>query len=90
MHWPPEKDKPETQRKRILQLAKSVYPRGVVVFDESWIGGKVIKLRIDDADSGNMVAGPSGEYMPSEIADMSDDQVKRMLESLPRKASRAT
>ena len=87
MDWPPEKDKPEIQRARIEKLAKSVYPNGVVVFDESWMRGKIIRVRIDDAESGRMIAGPSGEYDSSEIADMSDHQVKQMLESLPRKSS---
>ena len=87
MEWPPEKDKPEIQRARIEELAKGVYPNGLVRFDPSWIGGKTIKLRIDDPDSGKMVAGPSAEYESSEISDMSDIQVKQMLQSLPRKAS---
>ncbi len=87
MKWPPEKDNPEIQRARIEELAKSVYPNGVVRFDQSWIGGNIIKLRIDDADSGRMVAGPSAEYESSEISDMSDMQVKQMLQSLPRKGT---
>ena len=87
MEWHSEKDEPEILRARIEEIAKSVYPNGIVRFDESWIGGKIIKLRIDDPDSGKMVAGPSAEYESSEISDMSDIQVKQMLQSLPRKAS---
>ncbi len=85
MEWPPKKDKPEVQHARIKELAKSIYPNGVVVFDDSWVGGKVIKIRIDDTDSGKMLAGPSGEYESSEIADISDNELKQMLQSLPRK-----
>lgn len=86
MGWPPEKDKPEVQRTRIRELARSVYPNGTVVFDESWVGGRIIKIRIDDAESGKMIAGPSGEYTSSEIADMSDHELKQMLQSLPQKS----
>ncbi len=88
MKWTPEKDNPEIQRARIEELAKSVYPNAVVRFDQSWVGGKTIKLRIDEADSGRMVAGPSPEYESSEISDMSDMQVKQMLLSLPRKLTK--
>jgi hypothetical protein len=85
MGWPPEKDNPEVQRARIRALATEVYQNGTVVFDESWFGGKTIKIRIDDRQSGKMIAGPSGEYDSSEIADMSDNQLVQLLESLPRK-----
>lgn len=86
MEQPLNKDKPEVQRTRIIELTRTVYPNGVVIFDESWIGGKIIKIRIDAAPRGRMIAGPSAEFECSEIADMSDNELKQMLQSLQLKS----
>jgi len=56
-----------------------------VVFDEGWVRQSAIRIRIDDIESGRIIAGPSGEYMPSEIADMSDQQVTQMLQAISKK-----
>jgi len=88
MDWPPAKDKPERQRARISAMVKAIHPDCVATFDESWIGGTVIKFRVDNAESGRMVAGPSGEYESSEVADMSDQELERIIRSLPKRQPR--
>lgn len=81
MEWPPAKDKPEVQRARIVALAKEIYPNGTVVFDEKQ-PRSFIRFRIDDTQTGTILTSAYPEYLSSELADKSDDQLRALLRAV--------
>ena len=75
------KDDPRMQRERIRKLATAVFPKFVVVFDDSqpytWI-----RFRFDEANIGTMIGSPSGHFHVSEIADWSDEKLCSYMQAL--------
>lgn len=76
-----KKDDPLVQRARIRKIAED-HCRGVeVIFDDSqpvnWI-----RFRLDDPMTGRILGTPSGYYHASEIADMSDEILWKLVAAL--------
>ena len=75
------KDDPIVQRARIREIAETSCVGVEVVFDDgqpiNWI-----RFRLDDSVSGKILGTPSGYYHASEIADMSDDAIERLIKAL--------
>jgi|SRR5208337_4706745 len=78
---PEGKDDPILQRARIREIAEAACVGSEVVFDDgqpiTWI-----RFRLDDLKSGRILGTPSGYYHVSEIADMSDDAIEKLIRAL--------
>jgi transcriptional regulator with XRE-family HTH domain len=78
---PENKDDPLVQRARIRKIAEAHYQRVEVIFDDSqpinWI-----RFRLDDPTTGRILGTPSGYYHASEIADMSDETIRKLVTAL--------
>ena len=69
----PKKDTYDFQRARIIRIVEELAPGKKVVFDEE---NTLIRFRIRDEGSGIDLTQPSGEWIPSVLADKSDDWLR--------------
>ena len=76
-----EKDDPGIQRERIERIVKEMEPNAVVTFDGDTMPS-ILKWRVTHGPSGTVLLESSGDRMASEIADISDRQLKALLKSL--------
>jgi hypothetical protein len=74
-----EKDTYHFQRARVMRIAEESAPGKTVEFDES---ATLIKFRIRDNTLGVNLTEPSGEWFPDELADKSDDWLRKFIKQL--------
>lgn len=74
-----ENDTYEFQRERIIRIVRELAPGKKVEFDEA---STLLKFRVVDATLGIPLTGVSGEWIPSELADKSDDWLKTFIKQL--------
>jgi len=74
-----EKDSYHFQRARIERIAGELAPGESVEFDEA---STFIKFRIRDNFLGVNLTEPSGEWLPSELADKSDGWLRAFIKQL--------
>jgi hypothetical protein len=75
----PEKDTYKFQRARIERISQEMAPGKTVEFDEAVT---VIKFRIRDTAAGINLTEPSGVWFPDELADKSDDWLRKFIKQL--------
>lgn len=67
------------QRERVTRICNELAPGKLVEFDET-IG--FIKFRVRDEELRVDLTEPSGEWLPSVLADMSDNQLRALIKKL--------
>ena len=75
----PERDSYQFQRARIEGIVAELAPGKTVEFDEALT---FIKFRVRDNTLGVNLTEPSGEWLPSELADKSDDWLRDYIKQL--------
>jgi hypothetical protein len=74
-----EKDGYWFQRERINRICNELAPGKLVEFDEA---STFIKFRVRDSFLRVDLTEPSGEWVPSVLADYSDDQLRNFIKQL--------
>jgi hypothetical protein len=74
-----EKDTYKFQRARIERISREMAPGKAIEFDET---ATVIKFRIRDMVAGVNLTEPSGDWFPDELADKSDDWLRKFIKQL--------
>jgi hypothetical protein len=74
-----DKDSYAFQQKRLARITEEIAPGKKVEFDDSIT---LIKFRVSDPVSGTVLTGASGQWLPSELADKSDDWIKTFIRQL--------
>jgi hypothetical protein len=75
----PEQDGYWFQRRRLTRICNELAPGKSVEFDEA---STFIKFRIRDSVLKVDLTEPSGEWVPSVLADYSDDQLRSFIKQL--------
>lgn len=74
-----EKDSYQFQRARIERIVGELAPGKTVEFDEA---STLIKFRVRDNTIGVNLTEPSGEWLPSQLADKPDDWIRGFIKQL--------
>jgi hypothetical protein len=74
-----EKDSYQFQRARIERIVAELAPGKTLEFDEA---STLIKFRVRDSTLGVNLTEPSGEWLPGELADKSDDWLRAFIRQL--------
>ncbi|HLJ26502.1 MAG TPA: hypothetical protein VKY85_07315 [Candidatus Angelobacter sp.] len=72
-------DTHEFQKERIIRIVDEMAPGKVVEFDDA---STFIRFRVRDPFLNINLTEVSGEWIPSELADKSDDWLRRFINSL--------
>jgi hypothetical protein len=75
----PGKDTYVFQKARVTRICNELAPGKLVEFDE---GNSWIKFRVRDDVLGVNLTEPSGEWIPSQLADKSDDWLRTFVKKL--------
>jgi hypothetical protein len=76
----PSRDTWEVQAERLTKLAGGRAPGKVITFDE--LHQIYVRFRIVDSVTGTELVGASGGWTPDELADLSDDKSRKLVQQL--------